>query len=417
MKKSKGNAINMAKKWLLKDKKRLVGLFLVIILLGFGGYKLFGGKGNKIQYQTSQATKGTIISTVSASGSVLSGNYMPISSSASGIVSKIFVKEGDKVAKGQAIAEITLDQDGALRNMSAYTSYRSAIVSSQASQNSLRSAEASLENVLDQVKGHDSDETFAQKQQRTQAQVAKDNAYDNSVLSVLKVTQAAMDYQTSSPTIVAPMAGTVSNLTIAEGMVLTATTNSSSSTVSSSRVGTIVTIGQPLVTFNVSEIDIPRVKTGQKATITFDSLTDKTFTGKVVAVDRIGSVTSGVTNYPVVIRLDTNSDQILTNMSAAANIIINSKENVIAVPSSAVQTANGQSTVRILKGQTVESIAVETGLTSDMETEIISGINEGDVVITSTTSSTSSTNSGSSIFSGGFGGARGGGGAGGVQGH
>jgi len=273
--------------------------------------------------------------------------------------------------------------------------------------NSYRSALASAEKVLDEVKGHDTDETFAQKETRTKAEVAKDNAYDSLKTAQARLTSASLDYKTSSPYIYSPIAGKVKSVTVAEGMNLGATDSASGSR-ANQRVATIATEGLPIATFNVSEIEVTKITTGQKATITLDSITDKTFTGKVVSVDRVGSTTSNVTSYPVIIKFDTNSDQILPNMAATANIIIETKSNVLIVSSSAVNYQGNQASVNVMKNKVQESISVEVGISSDTETEITSGLNEGDVIVTSasntSTTSTQSTEnrSGSgSIFGGG----------------
>jgi len=133
----------------------------------------------------------------------------------------------------------------------------------------------------------------------------------------------------------------------------------------------------------LTEIDVPKVKLGDKATIKFDALPDKTFTGKVVSIDTAGVVSSGVTTYPVVIRLDTESDSILSNMAASATIITAIKNNVLIVPLAAVQKqSDGSSFVRLLKNGKPVQTTVEVGLSSSSEIEIISGLSEGDTVVT-----------------------------------
>ncbi|HUV46801.1 MAG TPA: hypothetical protein VMW29_01575, partial [Candidatus Bathyarchaeia archaeon] len=115
-------------------------------------------------------------------------------------------------------------------------------------------------------------------------------------------------------------------------------------------------------------------------------------------VDRIGSVTSGVTQYPAIIRLDSSSAQILPNMTVTAKIIINRKENVLVIPSSAVQNQEGQNYVQLMVNNQPQFVVVETGLVSETQTEIVSGINEGDIVVISSTSSTNSQQNGQSPF-------------------
>ena len=128
---------------------------------------------------------------------------------------------------------------------------------------------------------------------------------------------------------------------------------------------------------------------------------------KVAAVDRIGSISNGVTSYPVTISLDTQVAEVLPNMSAAANIITQTKDDVLLVPVAAVTTTDGISTVRVMKNGTPQTVNVEIGTSSDTQVEIISGISEGDTVVTGTTSPATATTGTTSVFST-FGGGRGG---------
>ncbi len=229
---------------------------------------------------------------------------------------------------------------------------------------------------------------------------------------------AWLSYQSASSNIASPMDGTISDITIVPGMQLN--TSYSGNNVSSQIVAAIKTSGNPVVTVSLSEVDVVSVKTGDKATLSFDALPDKTFTGKVLGINTTGSVSSGVTSYPAIIQLDTPNDVILPNMSATANIITNIKNDVLTVPSTSVQTVSGQPTVRVLKNGQMSNVIVETGLTSDTQTEIISGLSEGETVVTSLITSTSGSSGSSSPFSGGLrigglGGGGFGGGAGGAR--
>ena len=88
-------------------------------------------------------------------------------------------------------------------------------------------------------------------------------------------------------------------------------------------------------------------------------------------------------------------------MAVNANIILDSKSDILLVPLNAVQSQNGQLTIRIMRNGQVENIPVETGLSSDTQTEIISGISEGDEIITNIiVPSNGSQTTGSSPFGG-----------------
>ena len=395
--------------WFKKDKKRIIAGVLFLGVVIFGIVKLTANKSTSTQYQTAQVTKGTIISSVSASGQILTSNTVDIGTNASGVVNKVLVKDGDIVRAGQTLATLTLDTDGAQKSSLAYASYLSAKNSLFNANNQLYSLQ-NTEFVANQKFINDAvarglsttDPTYIEENATWLAAEASYQNQQNVIAqSQIALNNAWESYQADSPTITAPAGGTLGNLTITPGMVLTSSGSSSSnSTSASQRVAVIKTQGNPIGTFNVSEIDVSKIQPGQVATITLDSISGKSFTGNVKTVDRIGTVSSGVTNYPINILFDTSVDQILPNMSATASIIVATKDNVLLIPTTAIQTSNGQSTVRVLNGSQVQSATVETGLSSDTETEIVSGLTEGQTVITGNVFSTTTTTTGqSSIFS------------------
>lgn len=374
--------------WLKADRKRLIGAIVLVVVVLIGWRVSAARAAAKPRYQTATVQKGTIVSSVSASGKAISTNILTINTQATGVVKAVYVKDGDKVFAGQKIAEITLDSDGALANAKAWQNLSSA-------QNSYRSTQASLANVYDQIKGHATDESFSMIETRTKAEVANDNAFT-------ALAPAGLAYKQTSPVITAPFTGTIESIGLVEGMVLentssTSTTGSSTST--AQRVAVIKGTSLPIVNVNLTEIDVPRVLVGQKATITFDSIPDKTFTGVVATVDRIGSTVSNVTGYGVNIKLDTDSPEILPNMAASANIITQTKSDVLIVPSSAVHTDTNGSYVEVMQNGNPVQVSVETGISSDTDTEITSGLTEGEVVVTATTSASTSAATSTSPFS------------------
>ncbi len=413
-------------KGVLKNKKRLF-IIVGILVVGVIVFRtVFKNNKTKAQYQTANVEKGTIVSSVSASGQILNANYVAVTTQASGIISQIYVKDGDVVAKGDKIAEISLDQQGQQKNASAWASYlsaKNAVDNAQVSfytlQSDMFSKWDTFFNLATNSTYQNSDGTPNETNRAlAEFHIAQDDwlaaeaKYKNqqSVLSQAQasLSNAWLSYQLTTSTITAPIDGTLTNLGIVEGMVINNSTGSSTTTsISNQQIAVIQNEYKPLATFNLSEIDIPKVNPGQKATITLDSLTDKTFTGVVKTVDRIGTTTSGVTNYSVVIQFDNGIPQILPNMASTANIILDSKNDVLYIPSSAIQNSDGQNYVRVLKNGKEQEVNIEIGLTSDTQTEITSGLKEGDIVITGTTTDATTTSTGSnSPFGGGFGGGR-----------
>ena len=398
----KTNKISAFWTWFTFDKKRIIGLALILLVL-MGGWQYISNKNKSaVTYQTSTVQKGTVVSTITASGKALTTNILAIDTQASGVVKKVYVKDGDKVYAGQKIAEITLDSAGALANAKAYASLVSAQNSVNSSNNSYRSTQASLANVYDQIKGHDTDETLAQKETRTKSEVSNDNAYDSLRSASANLVSASLSYRLTSPFITAPSAGIIQSVNLVEGMVLTS--SSSTTNINSQRAAVLKGDSYPVVNVTLSEVDVPNVKVGQKVTLTFDPVIDKTFTGVVATVDRVGTVASNVTSYSSNIKLDSQSDLILPNMAATANIILETKTNVIKVPTSSLVTSNGQTQLKTYVNKKEVDVNVETGISSATETEIISGVNEGTEVITGTTTTGATSTTTRSVFSaGGFG--------------
>lgn len=428
----------MTKKGVLENIKKhfhnkfFIGV-IVALIIGAGIYvnRIRSKQNSNPIYQTARAEKGTIIASITASGDVSSANSTVINTQASGVISKVYVKDGDKVRTGDKIAEIELDLEGKQRAAQAFASYQSAKNSLDSANNTLYSLQSDMmtkwKNYMDlaQSSQYQNSDLSPRTDQRTLPQFispqddwlfteVKYKLQKNVIAQVqTSLNSTWLTYQQTSPTVYAPISGTVTGFSLQPGSVLTAQSNSSGGA-SSQKIANIKTGAFPTVLVNLTEIDIPKVKIGNKATVTFDAFANKTFTGKVISIDTVGTVSSGVTSYPTVIKLDTEVEGILPNMSAQANIITDSKSDVIVILSTAIQTQNGQSTIRILKNGQPQTVEVETGLKSDSETEIVSGVNEGDVIITSQTSSTRNSttrtsNSTSSPFgalggAGGFGG-------------
>ena len=365
-------------------------------------------------YQFGQVEKGTIVVSVSSAGSVSATNSRAITTSASGVVKRVFVEDGQKVLVGTPILELDLDLISRQRLQSAYSSYLSAQNNLKTIQDRFFPLESELVNARNVFENQWADKspddpTYIQKHNAYRsAQSAFDNHQNQIKQAQVALESARLALQQAGATVHAPISGTVSGISVTPGMVLNSTSDSGSGTGNSdNKIALIKTGATPTISVNLTEIDIPKVNVGNKATIVFDSLSDKTYTGRVIALDTTGIVSSGVVSYPAVIQLDVQSENVMANMSAVVNIITDSKNDILKVSNSAIQNQNGQAVVRILKDGNIEFVPVEVGLKSDSESEIISGLEEGSQVIISVgTNNTRTTTSSPSVF-GGFGAGRG----------
>jgi membrane fusion protein, macrolide-specific efflux system len=108
-----------------------VKILLLCVLVGLGvfGVIKLTTSSNKVTYQTETVTKGTLMTSISASGTITSGDTTYITTGATGTVSKVYVKNGDTVKKNQKLAEITLDDIGQETQTTAWNNYQEALVS------------------------------------------------------------------------------------------------------------------------------------------------------------------------------------------------------------------------------------------------------------------------------------------------
>ncbi len=424
----------------MKKYKRII-IAIILALVVFGGYKYFvNKKANTPSYQTAVAERGNIITTISTSGTITSGNTTYITTGAKGTISKVYVKNGDTVKKGQKIADITLSTEGNETQTTAWSNYLTTVENEKVAQAARLSADIQMwkdrQAVLDAQKEYDNmksggwnPKTNAEYTYNERAVVEKtlelakltfsadESKYNNSgidiALTQAKKAAAYRSYQQVSSSIFAPASGIINNLTLAAGVAISNDSNTSitvstgsdstinSVSVTSQRVGAIKDpSGQYQATLTLTEVDVTKIKSGQKVTLTMDAFPDKTLTGTVLAVNTSGSVTSNVTSYSVAVLIDKTDLDVYTNMAVTAMIITDVKNDVIVVSNGAISTSNGNNVVKIMKDNKMSEVVVETGSSNDTQTEIVTGISEGDVVVTGSSTSKANTKNSTSVFGG-----------------
>jgi len=186
-----------------------------------------------------------------------------------------------------------------------------------------------------------------------EAQLSLDNYYDN----------------LENYNITAPISGKVIQKNIKAGEKLD---NSNSQT----PMAIISDLSSLVFTISVDELDISQINLGQQVVITADALEGQSFTGVVDNISIVGTSSNGVTSYPVRVLIDNSADSaLIPGMNVDATIVIESKENVLRVPTTAVNRGN---TVTLADGTKTQ---VKIGLSDSSFVEIISGLSEGDEVI------------------------------------
>ena len=157
--------------------------------------------------------------------------------------------------------------------------------------------------------------------------------------------------------------------------------------------GEMAGLGEPIISLmsisglqievEVPEVDIGKVELGQRAEIGLDALPDEVFLGRVVKINPAEEIIQGVVYYKVTIDFEKSDKRVKSGMTADIDIITRKKNNVLVVPARAVIDQNGKKMVRVLEAEGFETREVKTGIHgNDGEIEIISGLKEGERVIT-----------------------------------
>ncbi|MBX4205697.1 efflux RND transporter periplasmic adaptor subunit [Candidatus Microgenomates bacterium] len=324
-------------------KKYLIAGTIILLVIGF---LLFKPKKQKEQMRFASVQRTNIQSVVSASGTLSGFQIANLKFKSPGKLRYLAVSSGDIVRKGQFIASLdTTDLS----------------VTLQQAQNTLKDKEAQLAVIYDNLKGHDSDETLVQKQTRTTAEVAKNNAYDT-----VRAAQNAL----ANSSVYSPIAGIITKQDLME-----AGQNVSAADL----VAQVVNFNQFVFQVDVDESDISKIVLGQKAKVTLNAYQDKEFSGHISEIAAITKTsTNGATTITVKIVLDSKDLAKIADLSGAADIITQERTNVLTIPQDAVVE---EKYVYVKSNKKIERKEVQLGIYSDTNVEVISGINENDEIL------------------------------------
>ncbi|HIX74078.1 MAG TPA: efflux RND transporter periplasmic adaptor subunit [Candidatus Parabacteroides intestinipullorum] len=370
-------------------KKLIIGgavvlLALAVLPLFFGKSKMGG-----IRLETAQVERGTIANSVTATGTVEPVTEVDVGTQVSGIIDKLYVDYNDVVKAGQLIAE--MDK-----------------VNLQAE---LKSAEAQLASSKTEFEYQQ--KNYARSKVLHEKQLVSDTDYETATYNYEKAKAAYEQSQASMvkvrrnleyATITSPIDGVVINKVVEEGQTVAA----------GFETPTLFTIAADLtkmqVIADVDEADIGNVKEGQRVQFTVDAYPNDTFEGVVQQV-RLGesddsssstsTSSSSVVTYEVVITADNPDLKLKPRLTANVTIFTMEEENVLLVPNKALRfipepklmetlglqvndnSANikkGEKFVWVKENNVLVTKAITVGVSNNNYTEILGGLNEGEVV-------------------------------------
>ncbi len=402
---------NGGRKWIL---------IIAVIAAGAGGYFYFHhNQGDTLNFNTVQATRGELTATVTATGTLNPVVNVTVGSQVSGIINRLYVDYNSIVKSNEVIAEI----DPA--------TYQAAVAQATAD---LANAKANLE--LQRAEAERSSDLFSNK-------LVSSSDYDTAI-ATLHEAEATVQIKEAS------LNNSLVNLNYCkirspvDGVVIQRAVELGQTVASSFNTPTIFQIANDMtkmqIDSNVAEADIGGVVEGQNVDFTVDAYPTRTFHGQVTQVRNSPITVNNVVTYDTVISV-TNADyKLKPGMTANVSIIVAQREDALKIPNVALrfrppdsavvltnavggmtQTNNvaagmgqhksknnrGVRTVYVLAGDAaapqLKAMQIKTGITDGIFTEITTGLNEGDKVVSSVAQADAqNSNSTSSPFGGGF---------------
>lgn len=324
-------------KWMWEHKKWIVLALLAVLLVGRVWVQGTKRKAQNAKTPMVSVEKRDVILSVTAAGRMEAERGAILNFPAAGKLGYINVKVGDSVKKWQALAGLDM---GDLRaaETAAYYNYLA--------------ADANAKEIEDSVKGHDKDESYAQKNDRVAAQTARDKAYDSWLTAQRAVRNANL---------ISPIDGIVTNVTV---------------TVAGDTVGVAdgITVVDPQSLYfatEVDETDVGKIAAGLSVEVVLDAFPDKKFEGTIQEIGFVAQLSdTGATVFKV--KVSTQGD-FRVGMNGDATMILKEVKNVLSLPVESVRDGK----VTLESGKRVE---VQTGLVGDSYVQITGGIGEGENV-------------------------------------
>ena len=375
-------------------KKRFFILLGLAVAAGAAYYFFSSNNKQETTYLTESVTRGNVEKTVVASGSVESVNEVDVGAQASGKITKLYVKLGQEIKKGEMIADID-----STTQINALNTKKAALVSYQAQLKAKKTAyDVALSSYNRLSKLYTQKATSLDS--LNTAKSTLDNAKAEMEAIEANIKQAEIEVNTAETNvgytkITAPMDGTVVSVPVSEGQTVNA--NQTTPT-----IVTIADLSKMKIKPEISEGDITKVKAGQEVSFTIlsDSQTvyhsvidsvdpantttsDSSSTSSSTSSSSSSSTTSAIYYYANVL-IDNPDRTLRIGMTTENNIKIANAKDVLLVSNMAIQKRDGKSFVNVLNDKNQpEQREVETGVQNDFQTEIKSGLNEGEKVIVS----------------------------------
>jgi HlyD family secretion protein len=290
---------------------------------------------------TAPITRRDIIIDAQANGVVEPINIVEVKSKASGLINRMPVETGTLVKSGDLIAQVdTRDVQNQYNQADA----------------DVKAADAKLE--VTNAQKRRSDEMFKARVITAQEHEASALDYANAIASLVRA-KANLDLakqRLEDATVTAPVAGTVIEKTVSQGMVITSATGAFGG---GTTLIKMADLGRVRMRAQFNETDIGQIRAGQVATVIVDAYPDRRFTGLVEKIEPQAVVQQGVTMFPVLVTLSNLDGALKPGMNGEVSVTIEERKNVLAVPNDAVKTIREAVATAPLLGLNPDSVQAQ----------------------------------------------------------
>ena len=379
-------------------------ILIILLILGVGGYFIYDNffkvKDEKVEFITKKAKKGSFSKKVDATGEIFATELIDVGAQVSGQIKKLYVKLGDQVKKGDMIASIdSSTQQNSIDNKEAQLAiYKAQLESAKVALN-IAKTQFERENALF-AKNATSKQEFESAKNTFSANSAKIKELEAQIKQTnIELSTAKINLGYTK--ITAPRDGTVVSVQVEEGQTVNA--NQTTPTIVN-----IADLSHVKMKMQIAEGDITKIKVGTPVEYSILSEPTKKFQTTVSSIDpglttlsdgSYGSSSSSKSSYSsssssssavyyYAQSIVDNKDGILRiGMTTQNELLIANVKDAIIVPSIGIKKDENGTFVYVLKDGKPVKTAVKTGIKDNLDTQIISGINEGDEIITSQGSS------------------------------
>ncbi len=367
----------------LKKNKKFLVFFLGLILLG-GGAAGFGSSADDVSYITDTVKRQNVQKVVNATGEVRAIELVTVGAQVSGEIEKLYVSIGQNVKKGDLIAEIdsTTQQNEVYINKARLESYNAQL---NAAQVSLKVAEKQYKRMQSlKKKNAASDEDLENAEDAYETAKSKVTELESTIKET-EISLSTAETNLGYTKITAPLDGTIVSVPVKQGQTINAAMDTPA-------IVQIADLSQMEILIEISEGDISNIKPGVK--VTYSILADL----NDVYETTLRSIDPGLTlltnnEYTEVVEsseaiyyygrliVPNPEGKLRIGMTTQNVIYVESAENVLTVPVTAIKNNNGQKYVDVLTPKGVQQRTIITGVSDGLNVEVKQGVVEGDEIV------------------------------------